>query len=80
MDGPLNKKIFCLGACFLIFSEKNQKTGTQTLFYFAAEGGEILFTHPPQIPIVKDCLIRSRLSARARIFAFTSKQTQTQKW
>jgi hypothetical protein len=46
IDDPLNKKIFCLGACFLIFSRKNQKTGAQTSFYFAAGGGEILFTKP----------------------------------
>jgi hypothetical protein len=46
-DDPLNKKIFCLGSCFLIFSKKNQKTGAQTSFHFAAGGGEILFTHPP---------------------------------
>jgi hypothetical protein len=24
----------CLGACFLIFSKKNQKTGTQTKYFF----------------------------------------------
>ncbi len=40
---PWNKKIFCLGACFLIFPKKNQKTGAQTSLYFAAGGGEI---HP----------------------------------
>ena len=39
---PLSKKIFCLVACFLIFSKKIKKTGNQTLFYFAAGGGEIL--------------------------------------
>jgi hypothetical protein len=41
MDDPLNKKIFCFGACFFI---KNQKTGAKTLLYFAAGGGEMLFT------------------------------------
>jgi hypothetical protein len=30
----------------LIFSKKIKKTGDQTLFYFAASGGEILVTHP----------------------------------
>jgi hypothetical protein len=38
--------MFCLGACFLIFSKKNQKTGAQTSLYFAAEGGEIFFHYP----------------------------------
>ncbi|MEY3248656.1 MAG: hypothetical protein RL742_699 [Bacteroidota bacterium] len=41
IDDPLNKKIFCSVACFLIFSKKNQKTGHRTSFYFAAGGGEI---------------------------------------
>jgi hypothetical protein len=31
---------------FFDFFRKNQKTGDQTLFYFAAGGGEILVTHP----------------------------------
>jgi hypothetical protein len=42
----LSKKIFCLVAFFLIFLEKIKKTGNQTLFYFAAGGGEILVIHP----------------------------------
>jgi hypothetical protein len=42
----LRKKIFCLVACFFDFFCKNQKKGEQTLFYFAAGGGEILVTHP----------------------------------
>jgi hypothetical protein len=46
IDDSTIKKIFCLGACFLIFSQKNQKTGAQTSFYFAAEGGEIFFHYP----------------------------------
>jgi hypothetical protein len=41
--------MFCFGACFLIFSKKNQKTSAKTSFYFAAEGGEILFTQPQRI-------------------------------
>jgi hypothetical protein len=31
---------------FLIFSKKKSKTGAKTSFYFAASGGEILFTKP----------------------------------
>jgi len=31
---------------FLIFSKKIKKAGDQTLFYFAAGGGEILVIHP----------------------------------
>jgi hypothetical protein len=46
VNDPLNKKIFCLGAVFLIFSKKKSKKGAQTSFYFAAGGGEILFAQP----------------------------------
>jgi hypothetical protein len=42
----LNKKAFCLGVFFLIFSKKNQRKDAQTSFYFAAGGGEMLFTEP----------------------------------
>jgi hypothetical protein len=46
VNDPPNKKIFCLVACFFDFFRKIKKTGDQTLFYFAAGGGEILVTHP----------------------------------
>jgi hypothetical protein len=38
---PETKKYFVLAPVFLIFSKKIKKTGAKTLFYFAAEGGEI---------------------------------------
>jgi len=34
---------------FLIFSKKIKKTGNQTLFYFAAGGGEMLVIHHQSI-------------------------------
>jgi len=43
---PLSKKYFVWLPVFLIFLEKIKKTGSQTLFYFAAGGGEILVALP----------------------------------
>jgi hypothetical protein len=50
---------------FLIFSKKIKKTGNQTLFYFAAGGGEILVIHPL---LHNPLLSRSPLTQK-RIFA-----------
>jgi len=50
---------------FLIFLEKIKKTGNQTLFYFAAGGGEIIV--PPTIYILDYFLKRTTaLSSCAR--------------
>jgi len=64
VNDPLNKKIFCLGAVFLIFSKKKSKKGAQTSFYFAAGGGEIL------VPPSK----RQKTTKNAPIFAFGRKR------
>jgi hypothetical protein len=48
IDDPLTKKYFVWRPVFWFFLRKNQKTGLQTSFHFAAEGGEMLFhTTPP---------------------------------
>jgi len=44
---PVKQTNILFGRLFLIFLEKIKKKGDQTLFYFAAGGGEIRFTKTP---------------------------------